>query len=91
MAHRTKPTRRSRTDWARVDAMKDRQIDLSDIQALGKSFFKHAVLWPGTKQQITLRIDPDVLAFFRRKGPRYQTMINAVLRRYMEGEHKVSP
>jgi uncharacterized protein (DUF4415 family) len=91
MSQQKKLTRKSRTDWARVDAMTNRQIDMSDIPALGKSFFKRAVLWPGTKQQITLRIDPDVLAFFRRKGPRYQTKINAVLRRYMEGEHKLKP
>jgi hypothetical protein len=52
MAHRRKPNRKSRTDWTRVDAMADRHIDLSDIPALGKSFFKRAVLWPGTKERI---------------------------------------
>ena len=42
------------------------------------------MLWPGTKRQITLRLDPDVLLFFQKRGRGYQTTINAVLRRYME-------
>ena len=76
--------RRSRTDWARIDAMKEEVIDYSDIPKLGPEFFKEAIWWPGTKQQITIRLDPDVLAFFRKRGRRYQTTINAVLRKYVE-------
>jgi uncharacterized protein (DUF4415 family) len=76
--------RPSRTDWKRIDAMRDGEIGYSDIPKLGKDFFAEAVVWPGRKQQITLRLDPDVLGFFRKKGKGYQTTINAVLRRYME-------
>ncbi|MGO9272795.1 MAG: BrnA antitoxin family protein [Terriglobia bacterium] len=76
--------RRSRTDWNRIEAIKDEDIDFSDIPEQGGEFFKHAVLWPGTKRQITLRLDPDVLLFFQKRGRGYQTTINAVLRRYME-------
>ena len=36
------------------------------------------------KQLVTLRLDADVLAFFRQRGRRYQTHINAVLRAYVE-------
>lgn len=79
--------RRSRTAWKRIDAMRDKDIDYSDIPKLGPDFFANAVLWPGPKQQITLRLDPDVLKFFRKQGRRYQTTINAVLRKYMEA-HK---
>ena len=79
--------KRSRTDWARVDAMKDSEIDYSDIPKLGSEFFKEAIRWPGTKKQITIRLDPDVLAFFRKHSRRYQTTINAVLRKYVEA-HK---
>ncbi len=64
--------------------MPDSKIDYSEIPELDASFFRSAIRWPGTKQQITLRVDPDVLAFFRNQGKRYQTTINAVLRRYME-------
>lgn len=76
--------RRSRTDWARIDAMRDEDIDFSDIPEQGPEFFAKAILWPGPKKQITLRLDPDVLKFFRKQGRGYQTTINAVLRKYME-------
>ena len=79
--------KRSRTDWKRIDAMRDEDIDYSDIPKLGPDFFANAVRWPGPKQQITLRLDPDVLRFFRKNGRGYQTTINAVLRKYMEA-HK---
>lgn len=59
--------RKSKTDWARVKAMKDSEIDYSDIPPLDKDFFKKAILWPGTKKQITLRLDPDVVEFFKKK------------------------
>jgi uncharacterized protein (DUF4415 family) len=66
--------------------MRDEDIDFSDSPELGPEFFKNAFIWPGTKQQITLRIDPDVLKFFRKTGRGYQTTINAVLRKYMEAQ-----
>jgi len=76
--------RRSRTDWKRIDALQDKEIDYSEIPKQGPDFFANAILWPGPKKQITLRIDPDVLAFFRKSGKGYQTSINAVLRKYVE-------
>ena len=80
--------KRSRTDWKRVDALRDSDIDFSDAPELGPDFFANAILWPGPKQQITLRLDPDVLAFFRKHGRGYQTTINAVLRKYMEARER---
>ena len=76
--------KRSRTDWARIDALKDEDLDYSDIPKLGSEFFAEAIRWPGTKKQITIRLYPDVLAFFRKHSKRYQTTINAVLRKYVE-------
>ena len=76
--------KRSKTDWKRIDALKDSDIDFSDAPELGPDFFARAILWPGPKKQITLRIDPDVLTFFRKHGRGYQSTINAVLRKYME-------
>lgn len=78
--------RRSMSDWKRIDTMRDEDIDFSDIPEQGPDFFANAILWPGTKQQITLRLDPDVLKFFRKQGRGYQTTINAVLRKYMEAQ-----
>ena len=68
--------------------MKDEDIDYSDIPKLGPDFFKEAIWWPGPKKQITLRLDPDILTFFRKQGPRYQTTINAVLRKYVQAQKR---
>jgi len=76
--------KKSKTDWARVKAVKDKEIDYSDIPQLDKEFFRKAILWPGTKKQITLRLDPDVINFFKKQGRGYQTTINTVLRKYVE-------
>ena len=78
--------KRSRTNWKKIDSLPDSKIDFSDVPELGDSFFRHAIRWPGNKRQITLRLDPDILAFFRRHGKGYQSTINAVLRRYMEAQ-----
>jgi uncharacterized protein (DUF4415 family) len=76
--------KRSKTNWKRIDALKDSEIDLSEVPELDRSFFARAIRWPGKKEQITLRLDPDVVGFFRRQGKGYQTAINAVLRHYMQ-------
>lgn len=80
--------KRSRTNWARIDALKDKAIDTSDIPEQGKAFFKQAVLrLPEPKTAVTIRLDQQVLKWFKSKGPGYQTRINALLRAYMEA-HK---
>jgi uncharacterized protein (DUF4415 family) len=77
--------RESRTDWNRLKEMSDSDIDYSDVPKLDKSFFKHAqVRMPKRKQSVSLRLDPDVLDWFKHKGQGYQTRINAVLRAYVE-------
>ncbi|TKB75635.1 MAG: 3-oxoacyl-ACP synthase [Nitrospira sp.] len=84
--HATK--NRSRTNWAKIDKLKDSEIDFSDIPKLGKTFFKRSVLrLPEPKTAITIRLDRQVLNWFKAKGPGYQTRINALLRAYMEA-HK---
>jgi uncharacterized protein (DUF4415 family) len=42
------------------------------------------VAWPQPKQAVSLRIDQDILDWFRDGGPRYQTRINAVLRAFVD-------
>ena len=78
--------KQSKTDWKRIEAMRDEDIDYSDIPKQGPDFFANAILWPGPKEQITLRIDPDILKFFRRQGRGYQSTINAVLRKYVDAQ-----
>jgi len=80
--------KRSRTNWARIDALKGKAIDTSDIPEQGTAFFKRAVLrLPEPKTAVTIRLDQQVLKWFKAKGPGYQTRINALLRAYMEA-HK---
>ena len=80
--------KRSKTNWEQIDLEKDAEIDFSDNPRLGKAFFAEAIRWPGHKQQITLRLDPDVLKFFKKQGKGYQTAINSVLRHYMDVQKK---
>lgn len=75
-----------------VAAMPDEAIDYSDIPRQSGT-----VQWtrPGllvaneNKQQITLRVDADVLSFFKGTGKRYQSRINAALREYVNAHRKV--
>ena len=85
---------RSQTDWAQVDALTDEQIEAAirdDPDAapiLDKNWFASATLiMPKPKEQISIRLDRDVLEHFR-QYPRYQTRINAILRAAMEHEKK---
>jgi uncharacterized protein (DUF4415 family) len=68
-------------------AMPDERINYTDAAFLpGATWVKVSEL-PEVKQQITLRLDADVLDYFRHTKKRYQTRINAVLRSYVEA-HK---
>ena len=79
----------TQTDWERVDAMTDEDIDTSDIPPLDESFFAKAkIRQPRRKESITIRLDSDVLAWYRSLGKGYQTHINAILRTYMEAQRK---
>ena len=49
---------------------------------------KATVLLPETKQQITLRLDPEVIRFFKRTGKGYQSRMGAVLRSYVEAKRR---
>ena len=70
-----------------VAAMPDESIDYSDAPFLPDAVWVKAADFPEAKKQITLRIDADVLDYFRHTGRRYQTRINAVLRSYVDA-HK---
>lgn len=73
-----------------VATMPDNQIDYSEAPYLSDAvWMKAADRMPEVKMQITLRIDSDVIDFFKHTGTRYQTRINAVLRAYVEAHKKV--
>ena len=77
--------RESRTDWNRLKETPDSNIDFFDVPELGKDFFSRAqVRMPKRKIAVSLRLDPDVLDWFKHEEKQYQTKINAVLRAYVE-------
>ena len=83
--------KRSKTNLALLDSLTDDAINTSDIPPLDKSFFTNAKLqMPETKTTITIRIDPDVLQWFKQQGKGYQSKMNAVLRLYADA-HKPIP
>ena len=79
-----------KSDLARIDRMKDSDIDYSDIPPLGDEFFKKAtVAWPPQKHQLTIRLDADVLHWLKSQGRGYQTRINRILRVAMESQRRI--
>jgi uncharacterized protein (DUF4415 family) len=83
---------KSQTDWAAPDALTDEEIeaaikndpDWSDDWNWGEA----VLAIPPKKQAISIRVDQDVLDFFKSEGAGYQRRINAVLRSYMEHKTK---
>lgn len=78
----------SKTGWKRLAAQKDSEIDTSNIPKLGDDFFREAELRLPPKQAITIRLDADVLEWFKEQGQGYQTRINQLLRRYMQNKQQ---
>jgi uncharacterized protein (DUF4415 family) len=87
---------KSLTDFKRLRAMKDQDIDFSDIPEVSPSKFAKAIVQYGlkpvpSKKQLTLRVDSDVFTWFKAQGRGYQTRINALLRAYMEAHQASIP
>ena len=83
------------TDWDRVDKLRDKDIDFSDNPEVTAEMFAKTVLRKGLKPvvrktQITLRIDEDVLTWFKKQGKGYQTRINSLLKAYKEAHQNES-
>ena len=86
-------TQESETDWGRVDAMADEEIDLTECEEITPEMFAKAVVRQGLKPvrrkaQVTLRLDSDVIGWFRSGGRGYQTRINALLRTYVDEQRR---
>jgi uncharacterized protein (DUF4415 family) len=83
---------RDRTDLARLKALTVADIETMsksdpDHPALDNSFWKSVTKSPG-KEAISIKLDRDILKFFRKQGRGYQTRINAVLRRFVDMQRK---
>lgn len=81
-------SKRSKTDWKRMAAMQDEDIDTSDIPELDEDFFRQAEIRLPSKQSVTIRLDADVLEWFKANGQGFQTRINKLLRSYMEAHRE---
>ena len=85
--------RKGKTDWTRFDALTDE--DFAKAVASDPDTVPSEVDWsdallvlPAKKKAISIRIDEDVLDFFKREGEGYQRRINTVLRSYMQQKAK---
>ncbi|MGY4174912.1 uncharacterized protein (DUF4415 family) [Bradyrhizobium sp. USDA 4518] len=86
--------RSGKSDWARIDALTDAEVETAmekdtDWQDFKEIDWSDAVLVvPPKKKAISIRVDEDVLDFFKGEGEGYQRRINAVLRSYMQQKTK---
>jgi uncharacterized protein (DUF4415 family) len=80
----------SRTEWSRVRRMKDKDIKSSvehpeaDVKHIVRGIVRRGLKPVSGKTSISLRVDADVLEWFKAQGPGYQTKINAVLRAFKD-------
>jgi uncharacterized protein (DUF4415 family) len=85
----SKVTEKQSKEIRRLAKMADEDIDTSELPEVHD--FSDAVrgrFYRPVKRQITLRLDADLLAWFRSQGGKYQTRINAALREYMDSHRK---
>jgi uncharacterized protein (DUF4415 family) len=86
--------RRGKTDWKRFDAMTEAEIEAAIASDPDWDEFKDVdwskavLVMPPRKKAISIRVDEDVLDFFKREGEGYQRRMNAVLRSYMQQKSK---
>jgi uncharacterized protein (DUF4415 family) len=85
--------RKGRTDWARLDRLADEDIAKAvandpDAAPIDVDWSDAVLIVPAKKKAISIRVDEDVLDFFKREGEGYQRRINAVLRSYMQQKSK---
>ena len=79
------------TDYERLDAMRDEDIDFSEIPPITDEMFARGVLRPGLsvthpREEFTVKLDRDLAKWYRDMGSDASTIINFVLRRYMQEE-----
>ncbi len=81
-----------RTDWERLRREAKQGIEPTADPEEGEFDWSRArVVMPATKTGVYMRLDADVIAFFKEQGRGYQTRINAVLRSYMEAQRQRPP
>ena len=80
----------SKTDWARVRTLKDQDIlrtsehSEADVRHIVRAIVRRGLRPVPPKASVSLRVDADVLAWFKSQGRGYQTRMNAVLRAFKD-------
>jgi uncharacterized protein (DUF4415 family) len=85
--------RRGKTNWTEVDALTDKEIEAAvrndpDAVPLDFDWSEAVLVIPPKKKAISIRVDEDVLDYFKKDGAGYQRRMNAVLRSYMQQKRK---
>ena len=76
-------SRKQKAELKALGSMPDDAIDTSDIpEVVDWTGARRGLFYRPIKKQLTLRLDADVVAWFKRKGGGYQTRINRALREY---------
>ena len=71
----------------KIAAIKDSEIDYSDISELDASFWKNAKLVESaTKKAVSIRLDSDILDWFKLQGKGYQSLMNSVLKTFVQAK-----
>jgi uncharacterized protein (DUF4415 family) len=88
-------SKKSGSDWRRLSTMSYDAIDTSEVPEISPEQFARSIvrrgLKPGSsKVQLTIRIDSEVLEWYRKQGRGYQTRISRLLRAYMEAHEKTT-
>lgn len=79
-----KKNSRSKTDISKLLQKSDKDINYEDNPATTKEFWKDAEMFmPQHKVHISLRLDEDVLDYFKEEGRGYQSRINSILKAYI--------
>lgn len=82
-----------KTDWEYIRNLTDEEIEAAiaddpDAVPLDVDWSDAEVIIPVGKKAVSIRLDEDVLTFFKETGPRYQTRINEVLRSFMKHQQE---
>ena len=87
---RASTSRKSQSDWTRVTSLKDKDITVDrdapewTPEMFARAVVKNGLKTPCAKSLFSLRVDSDVLSWFRSQGPGYQSRMNALLRAFMQ-------
>ena len=79
----------SKTNYKRINKLSDKDIDYSDIPETDEEFWSDAdILFPTNKTHVSIRLDDDIISWFKQFGRGYQTKINSVLKSYISSVQK---